>query len=111
MNFMYPPLRSDFLRSQYIANVSIFSSEMLVFIDESGFDHRDALRQYGYSPIGQPSRAAHLQRGKHLSVIAAMCTDDVIGTQIFEGGVNSNCFQKYMDMELCSSSIESILEV
>ncbi len=77
---------------------------MLVFIDESGFDHRDAMRQYGYSPRGQPCRAVtHLQRGKHLSVIAAMCTDGVIGTQIFEGGVNAKCFQNYMEMELCSS--------
>ncbi len=80
--------------------------------DESGFDHRDAMRQYGYSPRGQPCRAVtHLQRR---SIIAAMCTDGVIGTQIFEGGVNAKCLQNYMEMNSAAVfflSMESILEV
>ncbi len=59
-------------------DLCIFSPEMLVFIDESGFDCRDTLRKYGYSLRGQPCQA--VSRGKGLSVIAAMCPDGVIGT-------------------------------
>ena len=76
--------RSDFSRSVYMMDLCIFPPEMLVFIDESGFDCRDTLRKYGYSLRGQPCQAvSHLHRGKRLSVIAAMCTD---GALIFEGG-------------------------
>ena len=35
--------RNDLLRSQFMFDISIFPSEMLVFLDESGTDRRDAL--------------------------------------------------------------------
>ena len=95
--------RSDFLRSQYMIDISIFPPEMLVFIDESGFDRRDAMRRYGYSLRGHPCSAiSHLTRGQHLSVIAAMCTDGVIGCQIFEGGVNAARFRTFLEMDVSS---------
>ena len=66
---------------------------MLVFVDESGSDSRDALHKYGYSLRGQPAKALSLfLRRKHLSVIAAMRCDGVLGCQIREGGVNSEAF-------------------
>ena len=49
-------------------DLSIFSIDMLVFVDESGSDNRDTLRKYGYSLRGQPAKALSLfPRGKHLS--------------------------------------------
>ena len=84
-------------------DLSIFSMDMLVFADESGSDKRDALRKYGYSLRGQPAKALCLiPRGKQLSVIAAMCCDGVLGCQILEGGVNSEAFQTFLDMQLAS---------
>lgn len=95
--------RCDFLRSQFMEDLSIFSMDMFVFVDESGSDNRDALRKYGYSLRGQPAKALSLfPRGKHLSAIAAMCCDGVLGCQIREGGVNSEAFQAFLDMELAS---------
>ena len=41
--------RDDFLRQQYISEVSIYSPEMLIFLDETGTDRRNTLRHYGYS--------------------------------------------------------------
>ena len=76
---------------------------MLVFVDESGSDNRDVLRKYGYSLRGQPAKAVSLfPKGKHLSAIAAMCRDGVLGCQIREGGVNSEAFQSFLDMELAT---------
>ena len=76
---------------------------MLVFVDESGSDSRDALHKYGYSLRGQPAKALSLfPRGKHLSAIAAMHCDGVLGCQIREGGVNSEAFRAFLDMELTS---------
>ncbi len=77
----------------------------VVFIDESGFD-RHAMCQYGYSRRGKLCRVVtHLQRGKHLSVIAA---------QIFEGGLNAKCSKttwKWNYAAVFFLSMESILEV
>ena len=53
----YTPLplqRDEFLRQQYISDVSVYSPEMLVFIDETGTDRRNGLRKYGYSLRGKP---------------------------------------------------------
>ena len=71
-------------------DLSIFSIDMLVFVDGSG---SDTLCKYGYSLRGQPAKALSLfPRGKHLSAIASMCCDGVLGCQICEGGVNSEAF-------------------
>ena len=95
--------RCDFLRSQFMEDLSIFPIDMLVFVDESGSDSRDALCKYGYSLRGQPAKALSLfPRGKHLSAIAAMSCDGVLGCQIREGGVNSEAFRAFLDMELTS---------
>ena len=56
-----------------MSDLSIFPAKMLVFIDESGADRRDALRNYGYSLRGHAAKAVSLlPRGKHLSAIAAV---------------------------------------
>lgn len=68
--------RSDELRAEFKSDVSIYSPEMLVFIDETGSDRRDAQRKFGYSLRGKPARSVQfLNRGKHLSTIAAMSID------------------------------------
>ena len=46
--------RDEFLKQQYISEVSIYSSEMLIFLDETGADRRNALQHYGYSMRGNP---------------------------------------------------------
>lgn len=48
--------RSDILRFQFMFDMSIIPTEMLVFLDESGSDRRDALRRYGYSLRGIPAK-------------------------------------------------------
>lgn len=95
--------RSDVLRSQFMLDMSLFSSEMLVFLDESGTDRRDAQRRYGYSLRGKPAKAVSLHsRGSHVSAIAAMCSEGVLACQLVEGGVNSNTFESFLCSELIS---------
>ena len=95
--------RSDILRCQYMFDTSIFSSEMFVFLDESGSDRRDALRRYGYSLRGMPAKALSMfPRGNHFSAIAAMCSEGVLACKIVEGGVNALTFETFLSMELSS---------
>ena len=40
--------RSDVLRAQYMAEMSAFDPDMLVFIDETGSERRNSIHQYAY---------------------------------------------------------------
>ena len=44
--------RSDILRAQYIAEMSAFDPNMLVFIDETGSERHNSIRQYAYALRG-----------------------------------------------------------
>ena len=46
--------RSEVLRQQFIVDVSVYTPDMLVFIDETGTDRRNTVRNYGYSLRGKP---------------------------------------------------------
>ena len=48
------------LREQFAIDVSLYRPHMLVFVDETGCDCRDALRKYGYGLRGKPPRSCKL---------------------------------------------------
>ena len=46
---------------------------MFVFVDETEWDRRDAMRKFGYSLWGKPAKALQIfGRGQHVAGIAAM---------------------------------------
>ena len=46
--------RDTYFRQSYAMDVAIYKPEMLVFIDETGADHRNCIRKFGYSLRGIP---------------------------------------------------------
>ena len=63
--------RSDVLRARFQAEVSMYSSEMFIFIDETGCDRKNALRKFGYSVRGKPATCVRLlSKGKRYSAIS-----------------------------------------
>ena len=40
---------NEMLQEEYRQEVSVFTKEMFVFVDETGTDHHDALQKFGYS--------------------------------------------------------------
>lgn len=67
-----------FLREQFMADVSVYSSEMFVFVDETGADRRNTLCKYGYSLRGKPaSNHSLLIRGERVSAIACMSVNGI----------------------------------
>jgi transposase len=90
--------RDQLLRSQFVSDVSMYSKDMLVFLDESGLDKRNTLRKYGYSLRGRPPICCtELSRGRHLSLIASISTAGVNDCQLVEGGVNGDIFYEYVE--------------
>jgi transposase len=55
--------RNADLRDSYLHNISAFSPEHFVFVDEFGCDKRDGYRQTGWAPFGMtPTEVAPFQR-------------------------------------------------
>ena len=49
--------RSDLIRAEYQAEIAIYDPSMLVFVDESGTDQRNATRHFGYALRGYSPRS------------------------------------------------------
>ena len=93
--------RSDEFRAQFIQDISIYKPEILVFIDETGSNSRDARRKFGYSLRGQPAKAVSLYgKGNHLSAISAISVEGNFGCHITEGGIDAEVFQQFLDQYL-----------
>ncbi len=62
--------RDEFCRPLYISDMSLYSPDMLVFLDETGADRRNSIRKFGYSMRGK-ALVSHklLVRGERVSVI------------------------------------------
>ena len=93
--------RSDFERAVYVMELSVHKPNMLVFLDETGCDRRNAMRRYAYSIRGKPAKSHKLLvRGKRLNAIAFMSVcgilDCHIESEAVDGDVLYMCMQKYL---------------
>ena len=90
--------RSEVLRAEFMANISIYDPEMLVWTDESGCDRRHSARKYGYSLRGVPVHDHRiLARGKRYSAIPVMSIEGVHDVYIAEGSVNGEKFEHFVE--------------
>lgn len=89
------------LREQFTIDVSLYQRHMLVFVDETGSDCRDAMRRYGYGIRGKPPRMSKLLvRGERISVISAMNEDGIVALKIVKGTVDGDEFLEFVEREL-----------
>ncbi len=85
--------QSEAKRAIYMAEISAFQPEMLVWIDETGCDKRNMLRKYGYSIRGTPAHNFALRvGGKRYSAIPVMSMTGILDVYIYEAGVNGDVF-------------------
>jgi len=71
--------RNEFLRQCYMEEVSVYSPEMLIFLDETGADRRNTMRRCGYSMQGKlVVRHQLLFRGERLSALAFTSVDGLL---------------------------------
>ena len=89
--------RSIDLRAEFMAWMSSYDRDLLVWVDETGSDHRDHARRYGYAISGQtPVYHRFLERGPRVSAIAAMNTEGVIAAECHTGSVNGDIFLDFL---------------
>ena len=89
--------RDQFLRQQYMSDISVYDPDVFIFLDETGADQRDVVRKYGYSLRGSPiKKQALLVRGERTSAVAIMSTKGILDVQITKGTTNGDTFYKFI---------------
>ena len=89
--------QSDELRGQFMAEISVFDPNMIVWVDEMGSDRRNSIRSCGYSLRGMRAVNRVLRvGGKRLSVIGGMSLSGIEDIYIAEGNVNGDIFEDYV---------------
>ena len=82
-------------RAAFLSQALQFSSDMFVWIDESGSDARNHIRKFGYALRGMtPTYHRKLGRGKRVSAIAAIATSGLVGVELTTGTV---CGETFLD--------------
>ena len=79
-----------------MANASLFTKEIFVFVDETGCNLKDILRMYGETAI---SRTLQI-RGQRVSSIAGICSEGVLAVHKTTGTVNGDIFFDYLRGDL-----------
>ena len=89
------------VREQFSSKVSVYNTEMFVFIDETGSDARNKLRKRGYSVRGKLARyQTFLVRGERISAIACMSSAGLLDVKTFQGTANGETFYNFVQTHL-----------
>jgi hypothetical protein len=93
--------QSEELRARYLAEVVLYDPNLLVFVDETGSNRKDAMRKFGYSLRGQRCIAKKLLvRGKRVSAIATLSTERVLDVKFVTGNVSGEIFSQFIELNL-----------
>ena len=93
-----PIQRSDKDRCHFMAEITAYDPAMFVWLDETGCDKRNAVRQYGYALRGMTPRCYTFKCGsKRYTAIASMSVNNGLeDVYITEGSVNGEVFLEYV---------------
>lgn len=85
--------RNDRLRNDWLRKISLFTSEMFVFCDESGTDRRDGVRRTAWAPPGvTPIATGKFERGTRFHILPAISVDGIIDLLVYKGQSNKEGF-------------------
>ncbi len=101
--------RSETLRVQFMAEISMFDPNMLVRVDETGSNQRDGIRTYGYSLRGMRAISPILRvGGKRINVIGVLSTEGMGDAYLTERTVNGDVFEQFVIYSLSSSHLMAL---
>ena len=93
--------RSDQLRANFMAQISVYDPTMLIWLDETGCDRRHMIRKYGYTIRGIPICDQHLLlRGKRYNAIPVLSLEGIHDVYLAEGSMNGDRFVQFVKDDL-----------
>jgi hypothetical protein len=90
-------IRSQECRNLYFLDVSQFTHEMLVFLDESAANDHTMHRKRGWAPYDISSR---VKRSERWSILPAYCSDGILARHIHQGEISEACFEWFLANEV-----------
>ena len=85
--------RCESLRGAFMAQCSLFATDMFVWVDEMGSDRRHHSRRYGYAIRGAtPVCHRLLSRGRRYNAIAAITSTGLLVLELTKSTVNADVF-------------------
>ncbi len=89
--------RSDAKCAEFIAEMMQFDTNMFVFVDETGSDRRNSIREFGYGFKSIPPVSYNLRvYGKRISAIGVLSTRGIEDAYIVGGSVNGETFLEFV---------------
>jgi len=94
--------RDEEFRSEWLDNIlTNYTTDQLVFLDESSKDDRVLLRQYGWSTTGEDAvDSVPLDRGSRYSVLPALTIDGYMAVRVVEGSIDGSEFFDFVVREV-----------
>ena len=85
------------LRGAFMAQSTMFTRDMFVWIDETGSDARDHMRKFGYALRGMtPTAHRLLARGQRVNAIAALASSGVVAVDLVLETVSGSDFFDFL---------------
>ena len=89
--------QSESKRIEFMVEISAYNPDMLIWIDETGSDRRNSIRQYGYSLRGQTPRVFQLRvGGKRISAIPVLTTRGIEDVYTSKETINGDKFEEFL---------------
>ena len=89
------------LRGSFMSQCFLFKPDQFVFVDETGSDARNHIRNYGYAIRGlTPSCHRNMIRGHRINVMAGMSTSGVVAVELTTSTVDTNVFFDFLRASL-----------
>lgn len=90
--------RDEDLVAAFLANMTRFTAEQLVALDESAANERTSDRKFGWSPRGTPCRVrTPMRRSTRWSILPALTTSGWLDWEVFHGSFNSERFMAFIE--------------
>ena len=89
------------MQARFMAEISLFDPQMLVWVDETGSNRRNSVRAHGYSLKGMRAVSYQLRvGGKRINAIGVMSMQGMEDAYIVEENVNGDVFERFVRTSL-----------
>ena len=93
--------RSQLCRDGYTLEISNYTYDQLIYLDESRANEHTCLRKRGWSPFGIiPEVVRPVKRSERWSILPAYCVDGILASHVYHGGINAARFEWFLENEV-----------
>ena len=96
------------LRASWMATISQYEAEHLVFLDETACNGRTPNRRWGWSPRGFPCRARRFNtNSKRWSILPALSVEGYVAVDMFQGSFTGERFKSFVNASCHDREVRS----